>query len=220
LIDPCGKKIDEENTTTTTTTVTVDDDYIEHFINMCDHWTKTTTTREDAIAAISPYVASKRENTYLHLLSAVLECVPDELVNVDNMMKTWEGRYSDMFVTVDSYIRDSEKDEDLLLLNNPMVTDNDDLSTSETPFIEDIANPTPPHTLPPQDVIIPTQTPVDIEDHGHAHDLAFHNKNKEHVQNRIEADQEKDCSIREKSGSNKLARRITTRKSSRRSLLE
>jgi hypothetical protein len=202
--------------------VTVDDDYIERFINMWDHWTKTKVTREDAIAAISPYVASKREHTYLHLLSTVLECVPDELVNVDKMMKMWEGRYSDMFVMVDNYIRDSEKDEDLLLLHTPMVTDNDDLSTSETLFIEDIANPppNPPHTLPPQDVIIPTQTPVDIEDHEHAHDLAFHNKNKEHVQNRIEADQEKDSSIRKKSGSNKLARRITTRQSSKRSLLE
>jgi hypothetical protein len=197
--------------------VTVEDDYIERFINMCDHWTKTTTTREDAIAAISPYVASKRENIYLQLLSSVLECLPDEVVSVDTMMETWKGRYDEMFVMLDKHVRDNERDEDLLLLNTPMVTDNDDLSTSETLFIEDIANPTPPHTLPPQDVIIPTQTPVDIEDHEHAHDLALHDKFKEHVQNRIVADHEKESSGKEKSGSNKLAR---TRQSSKRSLLE
>jgi hypothetical protein len=217
---------------------TVDDDYIERYINMWDHWIKPSTkSREDAIKAISPYVASKREDTYLHLLSDTLESLPDEVVGIDTMMETWIGRYDEMFVMVDTHIREKERERQLLLEDvatndTDMVTDDDDLSKSETLFIEDIAAPPPPlfiediaappppHTLPPQDVIIPTQTPVDIVDHQHAHDLASYNKNKEHVQNRIEADQEKDSSIREKSGSNKLARRITTRQSSKRSLLE
>jgi hypothetical protein len=98
---------------------------------MCDHWTKNTTTREDAIKAISPYVASKREDTYLHLLSTVLESLPEEFVGIDTMMETWKGQYIDMFVMLDNHIRDSERDK-ALLLNAPMVTDNDDLSTSQS----------------------------------------------------------------------------------------
>jgi hypothetical protein len=112
--------------------VTVDDDYIERYINMWDHWVKPSTkSREDAIKAISPYVASKREDTYLHLLSDTLECLPDEVVGVDEMMKTWIGRYDEMFVMVDNHIRD-KKSEAHLLENTPMVTDTDDLSTSQS----------------------------------------------------------------------------------------
>jgi hypothetical protein len=225
-IDPCGKKVGEANTTSkkvgeaNKTTVTVEDDYIERYINMWDHWVKPSTkSRKDAIKALSPYVASKREDTYLHLLSDTLECLPDEVVGIDSMMETWIGRYDEMFVMVDTHIREKERERQLLLEDvADMVTDDDDLSKSETLFIEDIDAP-PPHTLPPQDVTIPTQAPVDIVDHHHAHDLASYNKNKEHVQNRREADQEKDSSIREKSGSNKLSR-ITRRQSSKRSLLE
>jgi len=198
---------------------TVDDDYIERYINMWDYWIKPSTkSREDAIKAISPYVASKREDTYLHLLPDTLECLPDEVVGIDTMMETWIGRYDEMFVMVNTHIREKERERQPLLEDvADMVTDDDDLSKSETLFIEDINAP-PPHTSPPQDVTIPTQTPVDIVDHQHAHDLASYNKNKEHVQNRIEADHEKDSSIREKAGSNKIAR--TTRQSSKRSLLE
>jgi hypothetical protein len=92
--------------------VTVDDDYIKRYINMWDYWIKPSTkTREDAIAAISPYVASKREDTYLHLLSDTLESLPDEVVGVDEMMKTWIDRYDEMFVMVGNHIRDKEKGE-------------------------------------------------------------------------------------------------------------
>jgi hypothetical protein len=128
LIDPCGKKVGEANATTTT--VTIDDNHIERFINLWDHWTITTTTREDAIVAISPYVASKLEDTYLRLLLTVLESLPDELDDVDTHMETWKGKYVEMFVMLDNHIRDSERDKALLLQNTPMVTDNDDLSTS------------------------------------------------------------------------------------------
>jgi hypothetical protein len=129
-IDPAGSKVGEKQKYDAT--VTVDDDYIEGYINMWDYWTKNTSkTQEDAIAAISPYVASKREDTYLHLLSDTLECLPDEVVGVNKMMKTWIGRYDEMFVMVDNHIREKEK-EAHLLENTPMVTDNDDLSTSQS----------------------------------------------------------------------------------------
>jgi hypothetical protein len=113
--------------------VTVDDDHIERLIDLWGHWTtNTTTTREDATAAISPYVASKLEDTCLHLLSPVLESLPDEVFDVDTMMETWKGKYDEMFVMLDNHIQDGERDEAHLLQNTPMVTDNDDLSTSQS----------------------------------------------------------------------------------------
>jgi hypothetical protein len=134
LIDPCGKKVGEANTTTTTVTVTVDDDYIERFINMLwDHWTNNTTTREDAIRAISPYVASKREDTYLQLVSKVLESMPDELSGVNKLTETWEGQCDGMFRMVDNHIREKESLrerqlllEDVATNDTEMVTDDDD----------------------------------------------------------------------------------------------
>ena len=92
-MDPAGKKAG-----------IADDDYIERYIVMWNYLTTSTKTREDAIKALSPYVASEREDTYLHLLSTVLESQPDELVSVDQMMETWKGRYDEMFVMVDNHI--------------------------------------------------------------------------------------------------------------------
>jgi hypothetical protein len=51
---------------------------------------------------------------------------------VDTMMETWKGKYDDMFVILDNHIRDRERDEAHLLQNTPIVTDNDDLSTSQS----------------------------------------------------------------------------------------
>jgi hypothetical protein len=61
-------------------------------------------------------------------------------------------------------------------------------------LFEDIAKP---HAADDND------TAVDLEvDHQNAHNLAVHNKNKKHVQNRIEADHEKEASVKEKAGNN------------------
>jgi hypothetical protein len=84
----------------------------------------------------------------------------------------------------------------------------DDLSMSSSVF-EDIAKP---HAVDDNDAVVDLE-----EDHEHAHDLAVHNKNKEHVQNRIEADHEKEASVKEKAG-NKLSR--VTRQTSKRKVLE
>jgi hypothetical protein len=137
----------------------------------------------------------------------VLESLPDEVVSVDAMMDTWKGRYDEMFEKIDNHIQDSERDEFLFLKNavnsdTVMVTDNDDLSTSQSLFIEDIA-------------IIPIHAPVVdiIVDHEHAYNLALHNKIKEHVQNRKETDQEKDTSGREKAGGNNKLLRATRQQS-------
>jgi len=80
----------------------------------------------------------------------------------------------------------------------------DDLSMSSSLF-EDIAKP---HAADDNDTVV--DLVVD-------HELAVHNKNKEHVQNRIEADHEKEASVKEKAG-NKLSR--ITRQTSKRKVLE
>jgi hypothetical protein len=206
MLDPDGKKVGEE---------TVGDDFIERFISLWDHWTTIRRTREEAIACLNPYVASKRENTYLHLVSELLQSLPDEIDDVDEMMETWKGDYNEMFESIQNHIREIERARDQLADNTAMVTDNDDLSTSPSLFIEDIANPphTSPTTIPPQDAIIQGPVVDIIIDH----ELELHNKMEVHVQNRKEADQEKDTSGRERAGgSNKLFR--VTRQASKRAL--
>jgi hypothetical protein len=97
---------------------------------------------------------------------------------------------------------------------------NDNLSVDNALFEEDNV-----HTIS-QDIvvdveeqaaIIPTQvdTVVNLEeDKEHAHEMKLH------VQNQKEADHEKDALVREKTGSNKLARRVATRSNSKRNILE
>jgi hypothetical protein len=80
----------------------------------------------------------------------------------------------------------------------------DDLSMSSSLF-EDIAKP---HAADDNDTV--ADLVVD-------HELEVYNKNKEHVQNRIEADHEKEASVKEKAG-NKLSR--ITRQTSPRKVLE
>jgi hypothetical protein len=82
----------------------------------------------------------------------------------------------------------------------------DDLSMSSSLF-EDIAKP---HAADDNDTVV--DLVVD-------HKLTVHNKNKEHVQNRIEADHEKEASVEEKAG-NKLSRVTHTRQTSKSKVLE
>ena len=80
------------------------------------------------------------------------------------------------------------------------------------PTVEDV------HTIP-QDIVVDVirtqdDTVVNLEeDHEHAHIMNLH------VQNRKQADHEKDISVREKAGGNKLVHR-TTRSNSNRNILQ
>jgi hypothetical protein len=96
-IDPDGKKA-------------VDDDHVERFIGMWDHWTGDTPTREAAIAAITPYVDSNWEDTFLHLLSLLLESLPNDVVKVDLFMDEWNGKYTEMFDNLLGAIRERERE--------------------------------------------------------------------------------------------------------------
>jgi hypothetical protein len=234
-VDPIGTKPGEEDgkkvDATVIATVIVDDDLVQRYIVMCEHWTGQCATREEAIAAISPFVVSKREETFLDLLSMLLESVPDEAKNVNNFMHNWDGNYHEMFLELRIHIREVERvrneEEEATAtattttttttttidLPDNMSDSNDNLSVDNALFEEDV------HTIP-QDIVVDAEeqaatTVVDNleEDHEHAHQMKLH------VQNRKEADHEKEISVRGKAGSNKLARR-TTRSNSNRNILE
>jgi hypothetical protein len=242
-IEPDGKKVGESGTVAMKVCGTVGEDHINRFINMWEHFTKNLKTRSDAIAALSPYVDSKREEIYLTLLQMLLEGMPDELNEINNFMRQGNGHYDVMFQDLRIHIREEERVREEAAAadaesetSTPVAVGNpsfwgaegaDNLSTSNSIFKEATDKPPPiedVHTIP-QDIvvdvdthIVPTQDDVvvDLEvDHEHAHDLALHNKMKLHVQHRKEADHEKDSSVREKAGGNKLARRVTTRQSSK-----
>jgi hypothetical protein len=226
-VDPIGTKPGEEDgkkvDATVIATVIVDDDLVQRYIVMCEHWTGQCATREEAIAAISPFVVSKREETFLDLLSMLLESVPDEAKNVNNFMHNWDGNYHEMFLELRIHIREVERVRNeaaatattaiMIDLPDDVCNSYDNLSVDNALFEEDV------HTIP-QDIVVDAEeqaatTVVDNleEDHEHAHQMKLH------VQNRKEADHEKDISVRGKAGSNKLARR-TTRSNSNRNILE
>jgi hypothetical protein len=208
----------------------VDEDYINRFINIWGYFTNDFKTREDAIAAIYPYVDSKREETFLTLLHMLLEGVPDEVKDINKFMLQGDGHYNEMFQNLRIHIREEVRLREeaaasetatatvtTTLVVTPstdiVTTAGDDLSMSSI-FKEDIAIPPTVedvHTIP-RDIVIPV---VNLEeDHEHAHQMKLH------VQNRKEADHEKESSVREKAaGSNKLVRR-TTRSNSNRNILE
>jgi hypothetical protein len=225
-VDPIGTKPGEEDgkkvDATVIATVIVDDDLVQRYIVMCEHWTGQCATREEAIAAISPFVVSKREETFLDLLSMLLESVPDEAKNVNNFMHNWDGNYHEMFLELRIHIREVERVRNeaaatattaiMIDLPDDVCNSNDNLSVDNALFEEDV------HTIP-QDIVVGAEeqaatTVVNLEeDHEHAHEMKLH------VQNRKEADHEKESSVREKAGSNKLVRR-TTRSNSNRNILE
>jgi hypothetical protein len=207
----------------------VDEDYINRFINIWGYFTNDFKTREDAIAAIYPYVDSKREETFLTLLHMLLEGVPDEVIDINKFMLQGDGHYNEMFQNLRIHIREEVRLREeaaasetattatatatttlvFMPSTDIVTTAGDNLSVSSI-FKEDIAIPPTVedvHTIP-QDIVIPTQVDTVVnfqEDHEHAHQMKLH------VQNRKEADHEKDISVRGKAGSNKLARRVTTR---------
>jgi hypothetical protein len=197
----------------------VDEDYINRFINIWGYFTNDFKTQEDAIAAIYPYVDSKREETFLTLLHMLLEGVPDEVKDINKFMLQGDGHYNEMFQNLRIHIREVDDaatatataTTTLVFMPSTdiVTTAGDNLSVSSI-FKEDIAIPPTVedvHTIP-QDIVIPTQVDTVVnfqEDHEHAHQMKLH------VQNRKEADYEKDISVRGKAGSNKLARRVTTR---------
>jgi hypothetical protein len=225
-VDPIGTKPGEEDgkkvDATVIATVIVDDDLVQRYIVMCEHWTGQCATREEAIAAISPFVVSKREETFLDLLSMLLESVPDEAKNVNNFMHNWDGNYHEMFLELRIHIREVERVRNeaaatattaiMIDLPDDVCNSNDNLSVDNALFEEDV------HTIP-QDIVVGAEeqaatTVVNLEeDHEHAHEMKLH------AQNRKEADHEKESSVREKAGSNKLVRR-TTRSNSNRNILE
>jgi len=210
----------------------VDEDYINRFINIWGYFTNDFKTREDAIAAIYPYVDSKREETFLTLLHMLLEGVPDEVKDINKFMLQGDGHYNEMFQNLRIHIREEVRLREeaaasetattatatatttlvVMPSTDIVTTAGDDLSMSSI-FKEDIAiSPTVEdvHTIP-NDIV----TVVNLEeDHEHEHQMKLH------VQNRKEADHEKEISVRGKAGSNKLARRVTTRSNSNRNILE
>jgi hypothetical protein len=158
----------------------------------------------------------------------LLESLPDEAKDVNNFMHKWDGNYHEMFLQLRIHILEVERvrneEEEatatatatattsttMIDLPDDMRDSNDKLSVDNTLFKEDNV-----HTIPQE--IIPTQvdTVVNLEeDHEHAHQMKLH------VQNRKEADHEKEISVRGKAGSNKLARRVTTRSNSKQNILE
>jgi hypothetical protein len=102
LIEPEGTKAGEE----------VGDEYVERYICMWCHWMSQSTTREEAIAAISPYVASKREGIFLDMLNMLLKCLPDEIKNIHKFMEQGNGDYDRIFEELRVYIRDKERAQD------------------------------------------------------------------------------------------------------------
>jgi hypothetical protein len=92
----------------------VDDDHVERFIGMWYHWTGDTPTREAAIAAITPYADSNREETFLHLLSMLLESLPNDVEKVDMFMEEWNGKYTEMFENLLGVIRERESTRESL----------------------------------------------------------------------------------------------------------
>jgi hypothetical protein len=225
-LEPDGMKVGEEDGDGMKVDATImDEDYINRFINMWGYFTNDLKTREDAIAAISPYVDSKREETFLTLLRMLLEGVPDEVKDINKFMQQGDGHYNEMFQNLRIHIREEERVREeaidaatatttlvVMPSTDIVTTAGDDLSMSSI-FKEDIAiSPTVEdvHTIP-NDIV----TVVNLEeDHEHAHQMKLH------VQNRKEADHEKEISVRGKAGSNKLARRVTTRSNSNRNILE
>jgi hypothetical protein len=225
-LEPDGMKVGEEDGDGMKVDATImDEDYINRFINMWGYFTNDLKTREDAIAAISPYVDSKREETFLTLLRMLLEGVPDEVKDINKFMQQGDGHYNEMFQNLRIHIREEERVREeaidaatatttlvVMPSTDIVTTAGDDLSMSSI-FKEDIAiSPTVEdvHTIP-NDIV----TVVNLEeDHEHEHQMKLH------VQNRKEADHEKDISVRGKAGSNKLARRVTTRSNSNRNILE
>jgi hypothetical protein len=227
-LEPDGMKVGDENGDGD---ATVDEDYVDRFINLWGHFTSDLKTREDAIAAISPYVDSKREEIYLTLLHMLLESVPVEAKQINMFMLQGDGNYNEMFLQLRIHIREEVRVRNeaaatasatatMIDLPDNGSNSNDNLSVDNALFEEDNA-----HTIPQdividvekQAVIIPTRvdTVVNLEeDHEHAHEMKLH------VQNRKEADHEKDTSVREKAGSNKLARRVATRSNSKLNILE
>ena len=217
----------------------VDEDYINRFINIWGYFTNDLKTREDAIAAIYPYVDSKREETFLTLLHMLLEGVPDEVIDINKFMLQGDGHYNEMFLNLRIHIREEVRLREeaaasetattatatatttlvVIPSTDIVTTAGDDLSTSNSIFKEDIAIPPTVEDVHriPQDIVIPTQINAVVnleEDHEHAHQMKLH------VQNRKEADHEKESSVREKAaGSNKLVRR-TTRSNSNRNIFE
>jgi hypothetical protein len=223
-LEPDGMKVGEEDGDGMKVNATVDEDYVDRFINLWGHYTYDLKTREDTIAAISPYVDSKWEETFLTLLHMLLEGVPDEVKDINKFMQEGDGHYNEMFQNLRIHIREEERVREeaidaatatttlvVMPSTDIVTTAGDDLSMSSI-FKEDIAiSPTVEdvHTIP-NDIV----TVVNLEeDHEHAHQMKLH------VQNRKEADHEKDISVRGKAGSNKLARR-TTRSNSNRNILE
>jgi hypothetical protein len=80
-LEPDGMKVGEEDDDD------VDEDYDnDRFINIWEHYTTDLKTQEDAVAAISPYVDSKREEIYLTLLHMLLESLPTEAKDINNFM--------------------------------------------------------------------------------------------------------------------------------------
>jgi hypothetical protein len=225
-LEPDGMKVGEEDGDGMKVDATImDEDYINRFINMWGYFTNDLKTREDAIAAISPYVDSKREETFLTLLRMLLEGVPDEVKDINKFMQQGDGHYNEMFQNLRIHIREEERVREeaidaatatttlvVMPSTDIVTTAGDDLSMSSI-FKEDIAiSPTVEdvHTIP-NDIV----TVVNLEeDHEHEHQMKLH------VQNRKEADHEKEISVRGKAGSNKLARRVTTRSNSNRNILE